>query len=93
MVYVNKIRMKKDCHYSNSPIEIDELHLIGLVNGPGWYKKATVHDYIKYNNGTVRVYILPYPELIPMVSSRGEKYVKSVANSTTKDNLMNLPRE
>ena len=39
------------------------------------------------------VNIAPYPYLIPAISSQGEKYVHSVANNTSKDNLLMLPRE
>ena len=33
-----------------------------------------------------------YFNLIPMVSALGEKYVRSEANDTINDNLLNLPR-
>lgn len=39
------------------------------------------------------VNIAPYPYLIPAMSIQGEKYVRSVANGTSKDNLLMLPRE
>ena len=34
----------------------------------------------------------PYPDLIPVVSSKGEKYVRSEPNDTPRDNLLRLPR-
>ena len=32
------------------------------------------------------------PNLIPAISSKNEKYVKTEANSSTQDNLLSLPR-
>lgn len=93
MIYAKKIKMKSGFQYSNSQIEIDQIYLYGSVKAEGWYKKAAIYDFIKYNNGVVKVAISPYPELIPALSQNGEKYVKSVADDTYKDNLMNLPRE
>ena len=46
-------------------------------NNPGFFKKADLHDYLKKNPGSIKVYISPYPDLIPAVSSTGEKYVRS----------------
>ena len=93
MIYVDKIKMKNGCKYSDSQIEIDELHLVGSLTNPGWFKKEIIHNYIKNDNGVVKVNISPYPNLIPAISSNGEKYVKSVADETYRDNLMSLPRE
>ena len=85
--------MKSGFYYSDSQVEIDQIYLYGSVKTEGWYDKAVIYDFIKYNNGVVKVNINPYPELIPAVSQNGEKYVKSGANDTYKDNLMSLPRE
>ena len=35
----------------------------------------------------------PYPDVVPAVSSNGEKYVRSEPNDTVNDNLLKLPRE
>lgn len=93
MIYAKKIRMKSGFEYSNNQVEIDQIYLYGTVKREGWYKKADIYDFIKYNNGVVKVNINPYPELIPAISVNGEKYVKSVADDTYRDNLMSLPRE
>ena len=50
-------------------------------------------DSIYIDGKTITVNIAPYPYLIPAMSIQGEKYVRSVANSTSKDNLLMLPRE
>ncbi len=93
MIYVDKIKMKNGCKYSYNQVEIDELLLSGSLTNPGWFKKEIIHDFIKNDGGVVKVNIAPYPNLIPAISSNGEKYVKSVADETYKDNLMSLPRE
>lgn len=92
MLYVNKIKMISGCDNSFKQEEIDQLHLIGNTINPGWLKKEDVHDFIKNKNGIVKVGTYPYPELIPAISPKGEKYVKSVADNTQRDNLMYLPR-
>ena len=56
------------------------------------FKKADLHDHLKKNPGSIKVYISPYPDLIPAVSSKGEKYVRSEPNDTPRDNLLRLPR-
>ena len=47
----------------------------------------------KKNPGSIRVFISPYPEIVPALSSRGEKYVRSEPNDSIFDNLLRLPRE
>jgi len=87
-----KIKMKPGCGTSNTLTEIDEIYLTGCDN-PGYFKKAVIHDYLQENPGTIQVNIYPYPNCVPASSANGEKYVKSVSNNTTRDNLLNLPRE
>lgn len=92
MMYATKIKMQPDCYYSQSLLEINSVYIEGCAN-PGFFKKATLHNYLKDNPGTIKVKIAPYPEIIPATSSRGEKYVKSAPNDYTHDNLLDLPRE
>lgn len=86
-----KIRMKNGCGNSNSTLEIAEIYVDGC-KAPGFYKKDALHDYLKTNPGSIQVNISPYPDLIPAVSSKGEKYVRSEPNDTANDNLLKLPR-
>lgn len=86
-----KIKMKNGCGTSNNLLEIDAIYLTGC-NKEQFYTKAAVHDYIKENPGSIQVNIAPYPNLIPVISSQGEKYVRSAANDSTTDNLLRLPR-
>ena len=91
MNYATKIRMMPGCGNSFNTQEIDEIY----VSGNGWndfYSKGQLHDYLKRCPGTICVNIRPYPELIPAMSSRGEKYVRSESNNSTYDNLLMLPR-
>ncbi|MBR4020311.1 MAG: DUF3892 domain-containing protein, partial [Firmicutes bacterium] len=41
---------------------------------------------------SIFVNISPYPDLVPALSSTGEKYVRSEPNDTPFDNLLRLPR-
>lgn len=85
-----KIKMKQYCFYSNDLTEIDEIYIIDYQS---YYKKEVLHDYVQKNPNSIQVNILPYPSLIPAVSKRGEKYVRSTPNDFTNDNLLRLPRE
>ncbi|SHJ31648.1 Protein of unknown function [Clostridium amylolyticum] len=87
-----KIKMKPGCGTSNNLLEIDSIYLTGCTED-GFYKKSSVHDYVKANPKSIQVNISPYPYLIDAISTNGEKYVKSSSNNTTNDNLLNLPRE
>ena len=73
-----------------SLIEIDSLYIEGCTS-PGWYTKASVHNTVKDNPGSIQVNIYPYPDVLPAISSRGEKYVKSSPNENPNDNLLKLP--
>ena len=92
MIYATKIKMKTGCYYHDDLTEIDEIYLQGDGFG-GYYKKSIVHDFVKTYPGSVAVNIYPYPKVVDVVSIYGEKYVRSQANSTTRDNLLQLPRE
>ena len=87
-----KIKMKMNCENSNSVEEIDKIYLIDC-QVPGYYTKSAIYDYLIANPGTIIVGKYPFPKLIPALSAYGEKYVKSAANNTERDNLLNLPRE
>ena len=85
-----KIKMKHNCEYSSHVQDIDSIY----IDEMGTYvKKAEVYDYLKKIPKSIVVNIPPYPYLIPVLSTSGEKYVRSVANSTTIDNLLRLPRK
>jgi hypothetical protein len=91
-VKATKIRMKSGSEKSNDLLEIDSIYLTGAQEET-FYKKAAVYDYLKGGSGDVEVNIYPYPKLIPRLSVNNEKYVESTADSSNKDNLLNLPRE
>lgn len=87
-----KIKMKQGCEYSDDVIEIDQIYLEGCKQN-GFYSKASVHDFLKKHPNSIQVDISPYPNLQPMLSQNGEKYVRSEPNYTGKDNLLCLPKE
>lgn len=92
MMFARKIKMLPNCYYSDNLLEIDEIYVDGCSN-PGFFKKAILYDFLTENPGAIEVGIFPYPDVIPALSSRGEKYVRSSPNGSTKDNLLSLPRE
>ena len=87
-----KIKMKPGCSYSNNLTEIDQIYLEGCQED-GYYYKSAIHDFLKSNPNSIQVNIYPYPDLQPVISQNGEKYVRSEANYTGIDNLLSLPRE
>lgn len=87
-----KIKMKAGCGTSNNLLEIDSIYITGCKE-ERFYTKASIYDCVKETPGSIQVNIYPYPDLIPVLSSNGEKYVRSSADSTTNDNLLKLPRE
>ena len=91
-MYATKIKMKPGCCHSSNLLEIDSVYIEGC-NDPGFYKKEYLHDYLQKNPGTIKVAIWPYPNVIPAISNRNEKYVRSSLNDYTHDNLLDLPRE
>lgn len=87
-----KIKMYSNRAYSNSLLEIDEIYITGWEK-PGYYKKEYVYNYLRVSPNSIQVNVYPYPNLIPKKSINNEKYVASSPNSTTRDNLLSLPRE
>lgn len=86
-----KIKMQSGCSNSNSCLAIDEIYISGSTNS-GFYPKASVHDHLQSNPGSIQVDIYPYPDLLPAISSNNEKYVRSGPNDSEHDNLLKLPR-
>lgn len=87
-----KIKMQQGCGSSNNLIEIDQIYLEGCQEN-GFYSKASIHDFLKSNPNSIQVNIYPYPNLQPMISQNGEKYVRSEPDYIGRDNLLKLPRE
>lgn len=85
-----KIKMKQNCKYS---MNVCDINFIYIDSTNSYWKKAQVHDFLNLWPKSIQVNIVPYPSLIPVISSTGEKYVRSEANNTIIDNLWELPRE
>lgn len=90
-MYATKIKMMPGCRYSRNLLEIDSIYIEGCTN-PGYFKKDVLHDFLKENPGAIKVKIWPYPDVIPAISIKGEKYVRSTPNDYSHDNLLDLPR-
>lgn len=90
MMYATKIKMRSGCAHSKELLEIDEIYIDSWA---GYFKKEYLHDYLKDHPGTIQVKISPYQDLIPAVSSRGEKYVRSSPDGSRQDDLLDLPQE
>lgn len=91
MMYATKIKMCLGCNGSNNCQDIDSIYLEGNDTNQ-FYKKASIYDHLKKYPNSIKVNIFPYPNLLPVLSSKGEKYVRSEPNDTTNDNLLKLPR-
>ena len=91
MMYAKYIRMKSGCQNSYYLTEIDSIYLEG-ENRSGLYKKEEIHEFLKVYPGRVKVSLPPYPDVIPAVSVRNERYVKSTPNESGDDNLLRLRR-
>ena len=87
-----KIKMKPGCYYSQSVLEIDEIYIEDCAT-PGFYKKASVYDYLIEHPKSIYVDIWPYPYLIPQISKNREKYVRSTPDPYSHDDLLDLPRK
>lgn len=85
-----KIKMKRNYGNSENVQDIDSIYIDGTNI---YWKKSELYDYLQKFPKTITVNIPPYSYLIPAMSIQKEKYVKSVADSTQKDNLLMLPRE
>lgn len=90
-MYATKIIMCAGCNSSNKCIDIDSIYLEG-ANEEKFYKKAALYDYLKKTPNTIKVKKGLEPYVVPALSSRDEKYVRSEANDTESDNLLKLPR-
>jgi hypothetical protein len=94
-----RIKMRPGSYNSNDLVEISQVYVVGWREGgypnqtDGYYQKDDLHDYLKRCPNSIQVDLYPYPQCIPEVSSRGEKYIRSTPNSSTKDNLLSLPRD
>jgi hypothetical protein len=83
--------MNSGSQNSNVLTDIDTIYLEGDGTNQ-FYKKGVLHDHLKAHPNSIQVNIHPYPYLLPAISSRGEKYVRSQANDSPNDNLLKLPR-
>lgn len=90
MMYAKKIKMEYGCRSNNQGIA--EIYVDGC-NNPGYFKKSVLYDYLKKHPGSIKVFISPYPDVVPALSSCGKKYVRSEPSDTIQDNLLKLPRE
>lgn len=92
-MFATKIKMKTSSGKSNDLLEIDQVHINGNVYfTTGWYTKAFLYDYLKANPDSIQVNLQPFPNIIPALSEKGEKFIKSAPDKTEKDNLLNLVR-
>jgi hypothetical protein len=92
---VRIICIKKDeGTYENPYIAIDYLEWVNeRINVKGVTDRTKIHDWIKEENGEAYV-IDQYGNktfLIPAISPKGNKYVKTVVDETVTDLLLLLP--
>ena len=90
MYTATAIKMKPSNIYNyNMLTEIKDIYLFELKK---WYPKESLYDFLVENPKSIKVSNSYGPFLIPSISSNNEKYVRSEANSTTIDNLLQLPK-
>ena len=84
-----KIKMKHNYENSRNVQDIDSIYIDAF--GTYW-EKSKVYDYLKQFPKTIAVNIPPYPNLIPVLSPLGEKYVRSKANRKVepKSNIFSI---
>lgn len=88
MSKATRIKMNDGCKESKSIKDINSIHIDGQ-----YFFKEVIHDHLKTYPGSIQVNIKPYPDLVPVTSNNGEKYVRSEPNYTPDDNLLKLPRD
>ncbi|HZY36482.1 MAG TPA: DUF3892 domain-containing protein [Mucilaginibacter sp.] len=92
---VRIICIKKDeGDYENPYIAIDYLEWINeRINVKGITDRTKIHDWIKEENG--EAYIIDKSGnklyLLPAISPKGNKYVKTVTDESAVDSLLLLP--
>ena len=91
-IRATRIKMKTNCFYSNNLLEIDQIYLEGCAEND-YYSKEAIHNFLIEHPNSIEVNIFPYPDLQPMLSTNGEKYVLSTPNAAEYDNLLKLPRD
>lgn len=85
---------KEEGDYENPYVAIDCLEWVNeRININGLTDRTKIYDWIKDANG--KAYIIDKSGnktyLVPAISPRGNKYVKTVADETNTDYLLLLP--
>ena len=94
MMFATGIIARQGCTYSNTQ-EIDEIRIEGkplAPEKPELFAKAELYYYLKKHPNSIKVGVAPYPYLKPISNPNGENYIRSDANDTPYDNLLNLTR-
>ncbi len=91
MLFVTKIKMIKNQNYLEN---ISELLIFDDSNNSSeWYKRQDIYNYVN-KGGIIRVNIDPsYNKLVSVKNQYGTEYVRSSPNNSTKDDLLDLPKE
>lgn len=87
-----KIMMKAETPNSNSPKDIVSLYIENDLGRMEEYKTEKLYDLLMEDSHK-RIFVnnsMSY--LIPVCSMNGQKYVRSLPNNNTIDEIMKLPR-
>ena len=87
-----KIMMKAETPNSNSPKDIVSLYIENDLGRIEEYKTEKLYDLL-IEDSHRRIFVnngMSY--LIPVCSMKGQKYVRSLPNNNTIDEIMKLPR-
>lgn len=92
MIYAKKIKMNYGYANSYNCVDINSVYIVG-DGFYGYQTKGYIYDYLKAHPNSIRVDRGVEPYVVPALSSKNEKYVRSEPNDTASDNLLALPRE
>ena len=81
--------MKYGCSNSNNVQEIEEIYIDGC-NNPGYFKKSVLYDYLKKNPRSIKVYISPYPDVLPAQSSYRLKMAQKVFLTSDNQGILHV---
>lgn len=91
-MFATKISMKNGSRYSNNPLDIKYIY---IEDGKSivWYSMEELYDFLlRHSDQIIRINIEPYQRLLPVLSSKREKYVLEEPILEFRNPLMMLPR-
>lgn len=92
MHFVTKVRMETFCTDFMDVRQVDELFVLVCGKEEVCLTKEAVYDFLVFQPDSIRVGTFNGPPLKPVMSEKGEKYVRSLDIDCRSDALMGLSR-